>query len=291
MKSLWIIVLLVAVFPSYSPAQGIDDLRANIGEVKDTRTTGQFFGGLEIELNVICANLNDAKAFRFAVTSARDDQGTDLVKKEEDSFNSNEFTELDEYNLDNGQAKLTVNLRNPLRKAMYVKELTGDLEMFIPKYDEEAVLTFNKFQEQSGAPLKSEKLDKAGIAITVMTKEQYDKAAQADETKESKPEENVGEALGKAFSEAFSSMFGMMGTVSEGSIILNIKDTESRLMGIVFIGADGAIINSMGRTTMGETSVYDFETPLPPDAGIRFFLSTEKALIKLPLQLKDIALP
>lgn len=288
MKPVSVLAFLLIALASPSHAQDAPDIRANVGEVKDTRTTGQFFAGLEIELNVMSDSLNEARAMRFSVSSAKDDQGTDLIKKEDDDFDSNEFEELDSFNLDNGQAKLKVELRNPLRKAMYVKELAGTLELFVPKNDENATVSIKKFSEQTGSPLKSDKLASAKAEVTILTKEQYEKASAE---KKEEPSEDVGEALGEAFSEAFSSMFNMMGSVGDNSVILRVNDPEAAILSTEFYDASGEQIDSYGRTTMGDTSVYDFEQPLPADAEVRLFLRTEKSIIKLPLQMKDIALP
>lgn len=288
MKPASVLAFLLFALSLPSHAQDTPDIRANVGEVKDTRTTGQFFAGLEIELNVMSDSLADARAMRFSVSSAKDDQGTDLIKKDDDGFDSNEFEELDSFNLDNGRAQLKVELKNPLRKALYVKELTGTLELFVPKNDENATVFIKKFSEQTGSPLKSQKLANVKTEVTILTKEEYEKA---NAEKEAEPSENMGDALGEAFSEAFSSMFNMIGSVGENSVILRVSDPEEAILSTEFYDAAGEQIDSYGRTTMGDTSVYDFEQPLPADAEVRLYLRTEKSIVKLPLQMKDIALP
>ena len=58
------------------------DVRVQVGDVKDSRTTGKFFANLEIELKLMGDDLDGAKGLRCTVTKAVDDTGRNLLKEE-----------------------------------------------------------------------------------------------------------------------------------------------------------------------------------------------------------------
>ena len=57
-------------------AQGV---RVSTGTIEDRRTTGQFFGGLELELKLTGDDLADARAVRIQLSKAEDETGQDLL--------------------------------------------------------------------------------------------------------------------------------------------------------------------------------------------------------------------
>lgn len=79
------------------------DLRVSAGTIEDRRTTGQFFGGLEVELKLTGDDLADAKASRVLLKKAVDETGRDLLpdEKKEPDFSTS------------GSSGLKVNLKNP----------------------------------------------------------------------------------------------------------------------------------------------------------------------------------
>jgi len=69
------IALALLAVPGLASAQ---DLRVTAGTIEDRRTTGKFFGGLEIELKLTGDDLADAKAARVVLKKAVDESGRDL---------------------------------------------------------------------------------------------------------------------------------------------------------------------------------------------------------------------
>src|SRR6202008_13065 len=60
------------------PAVG-DKVGVLAGEIKDSRTTGSFFAGMEVELKLVGDVLVDAKGMRLNVDTAVDDTGRNLI--------------------------------------------------------------------------------------------------------------------------------------------------------------------------------------------------------------------
>ena len=74
------LVLAFGLAPFLVPrAASGQDLRVSAGTIEDRRTTGKFFGGLEIELKLTGDDLADARAARVKLTKAQDESGRDLL--------------------------------------------------------------------------------------------------------------------------------------------------------------------------------------------------------------------
>jgi len=135
-------------------------VQTQLGDVKDSRTTGQFFGGLEVKIKLLGDSVADAESIRTVINTAVDDTGRDLVDHEKEQ---NKFVTRD------GQSRqiweLNLNLKNPMRKATTIKELTGEADLFVPKNDPDSIVKVDDFQKQGGQPIASPALSAAGIAV------------------------------------------------------------------------------------------------------------------------------
>ncbi|MDH5202784.1 MAG: hypothetical protein OEZ31_05810 [Nitrospirota bacterium] len=261
------------------------DIRVSVSEVRDTRTTGHF-SGMEIKLKVMGDIISDAKGLKLKITKAIDDTDRDLLK---DDRGKEDFTKPDEYNI--GQAEVEVKLKNPSRKAITIKELIGEMSMFIPKNDPDATATINNFMTQTGKPLSDTALKEAQVEVTILTKSQYDEIKEMKKKEAKEKEGDLAKEFGEAMVQAFSSLFGSMMEVGENSVILNIKDPESKIVAIEFIDESGKKINNISSMKMGDVRVFEFEKPMTQKARMAIFMVTPKSLIKTPLKLADIALP
>lgn len=258
------------------------DILVSPGDVTDSRTTGKFFAKLEVKLKVMGDMIADAKGLKVKITRAVDDTGRNLIK---DAQDSKDFTKPDDQG---GQAELTVELKNPSRKASVIRELSGEVTVYAPGNDPKATATIRKFMTMTGKPLSDPGLSAAQVEITVMTKEQFEKikAAQEKEVKDQASKE-----FGQAIAQAFGSLFGGFMDVNENSVILSVKDPQSRVVGIEFFTETGEQVRNNGSMSMGSERVYQFDRPMPENARMLIFLITPKALIKAPVTLRDIALP
>lgn len=256
-----------------------DDVQVRVGDVEDRRTTGKFFGGLDVELRLTGDTMEDVKMIRPVVKSAVDDTGRNLLQEDKDSTFQ-----------DSGNSRaIHLKLRNPARKAAAIKEIRGEVQLFLPQNDPAANVAVD-LSTQSGKAVQSDVVRKAGIDVMPLTKAEYDtRKAKAVEQK-SKP---AGEAdIAGAFEKAFTGMLSGFMSVSENSVVLLVRDPNSKLVNVEFESGQGEKIRSRGRSSSKregeETRIYDFEKR--PDRII-LQLSTEKSVISAPLNLKDIPLP
>lgn len=276
-------IFLICIITSFVYA---DDIRVSVSEVKDSRTTGQFFAEMELKLKVMGDIISNAKGLKLKITKAVDETNRNLLKSEPDKT---EFTKTDENNA--GQAEVSIKLKNPSRKASVVKELEGEVIIFVPKNDPNSIATINNFIMQTGKILSNSSLKASGVEVTVLTKAQYEqlKETKAKEAKEK--EGDLAKEFGNAMVQAFSSLFGGMMEIDENSVILQIKDPESKVVAIEFTDKSGNKINNAGSMRMGDVMVFDFKEPMPKDAKMTLFIMTAKSLITTPVKLTDIALP
>ena len=260
------------------------DVRVQVGDVKDTRTTGEFFANLEIELKLMGDDIDGAKGLRCKVSKAIDDTGRNLINEEKDE---NDFSDIDNDNPN--RAQVTIQLKNPSRKAATVKDISGEIEIFKPDNDPTSMIIVTNLAGRPKISVSHPSLTTAQIQMIVLSKEQYDKDAKAEE-KASEP--NVGmEQMGEEIGKTFAGMFGGIAGGSKNSVIMRIKDPQAKLINVEFLDASGKVIRSEGSMTMGDIRSYDFSEPLPQGSKLRIYVATQKSVIKTPLVLKDLALP
>lgn len=276
--------IAVSLIASYAVAA---DINVSVSEVKDSRTTGQFFAGLEIKLKIMGDALSDARGVKLAVAKATDDTGRDLIKKDESG--SRDFAKPDENRA--GLVEIEARLKNPSRKAAAVKEVAGEVTVFSPGRDSKAVASIPDFMTLAGRKIENGALKAARVELGIMTKKEFD-AFKEQQKKEVKAKEGeMIKELGEAMAMALGALFGSMMEVTENSVILNIADPDARVVDMEFTDAAGSPLRSGSSMKTGDIRVFEFEKPMPRDAKLTVYLATPKALWKAPFKLQDIALP
>lgn len=260
------------------------DVRVQVGDVKDSRTTGKFFTGLEIELRLMGDDIEGARGLRCTVARATDDTGRNLIK---DDQNRNDFSSPDRDNPN--QTQISLQLKNPSRKAAMVTEISGEIEIFKPQNDPACVVLVSGFVGKPKTVVTHPTLTAAQIKMAILSKEQSDREAKAAEkaTEAKTSGEQVGLDEGKALAGAFN---GMMSR-GRNSITVQTRDPLSRLIEVEFLDAAGKVVRPEGRMTMDGTCTYEFADPLPPAAQMRVYVATPKALLRTPFALRQLALP
>ncbi len=280
------LLISIAIILIASPAFAAD-VNVSVSEVKDSRTTGQFFAGLEIKFKIMGDALSDARGVKLAVAKATDDTGRDLIKKDESG--SRDFAKPDENRA--GLVEIEAKLKNPARKAAVVKEVSGEVTIFSPGRDPNAVASIPAFMTLAGKKIENGALKAGGVGLGIMTKKEFD-AFKEQQQKEVKAKEGeMIRELGEAMAKALVALFGSMMEVSENSVILNVTDPDSKVVDVEFTDASGGPLRSGSSMKTGDIRVFEFEKPMPRDAKLTVYLATPKALWKASFKLQDIALP
>lgn len=271
------------------------DLRVSAGTIEDRRTTGKFFGGLEVELKLTGDDLADAKAKRVIVKKAVDETGRDLLpdERKDPDFSTSSGSDL------------KVNLKNPARGSTALKEISGHVELFTPTRDPASVVTIDRLPSRMDKPISMPALRNSKIEIAVVSpkahranaakrKAEFEKemakgkAEMEKEMKGASPEEAKALEAIMGLAQAFS---GMMDEVGDNDLILNVKDADNRLMDVEVTRADGEQISSNGSMSSGELRVMNFSEKLPADAKLKVLVKTKKSLVSTPFTLSNVSLP
>lgn len=279
MHLLRLLAILVLILPASAEAI---DVRVSVTEVSDRRTTGQFFNNLEIKLRLVGDDVSDIKGIRTALATAVDDAGRNLLM---DKDKGTDF----ETRSDDSQSDITLTLKNPARRATAVREITGELLLFMPARDPSATILIKNISKIAGRPIANPALEKAGIGVTVLTRKEYE-ALKKDEEKKAKDsveKQGLDQAMVKAFEGLFSAFF----QIGENDVILKVTDPAKNLVEIEVADAKGTKMRNQGSMKSGELKVLSFNEALPVDAQLRIFLKTAKTIVSVPLRLTDIALP
>lgn len=241
-------------------------------QVSDSRSTGDFFKGLEIEMKVMGELVENSKAIKLNIISAIDDSGKNLLR---DDYKS-EYTFFK--NHDGSGQTIKIKLKNPYRKSTIIKELKGNII---------SIVEINNFLEKSGSNIFSKATDNGILKITLLTKDDYEKFKNS---KEKEIESETGK-IGKCIYEAFKSLFGSFTSVDENSVIMNIQDKMGKIIFIEFLSPEGSIIRHSGKTTINDIHIFDFEEKLDKKSTLKIYSETNDSLCTYPLNVTDIVLP
>lgn len=271
------------------------DVRVSPGTIEDRRTTGKFFGGLEVELKLTGDDLADAKAKRVIVSKAVDETGRDLLpdERKEPDFSTSSGSDL------------KVSLKNPARGSIALREISGHVELFTPSRDPASVVTIDRLLSRmdksiSMPALRNQKIEvavvspKAHRANAAKRKAEFEKEMAKNKAEMEKEMKGASAEEAKALeaimglAQAFS---GMMDEVGDNDLILRVKDEEDRVMDVEVTRADGEEISSNGSMSSGELRVMNFSEKLPADAKLKVLVKTKKSLVSAPFTLSNVSLP
>jgi hypothetical protein len=277
-------MLVFALLFGTAAVTAADDFRVSVGEVKDNRTTGEFFAGLDVKLKIIGDALTDVKGVQAVISRAMDDTGRNLLKEEREQHDYNQLRGNNA-----GTAELTVSLKNPARKAASIKELSGEIRLLVPNNDPASIAVIKDFMNKTGKPLADKNLQARQVEIAILTKKQYEvhKKKEEQEAKARITQQGVEKAMLEAMGSLFSGFF----QVGDNAVILQVKDPAVRIAEIEFFDVQGKKIEHRSRMTARELLIFEFDTSLPPQTCMKVYLITDKSLIRVPLKLTDIALP
>ena len=286
MKSLALLLALLCALPLAAQAK-IDTV---VDQINDRRTGGSF-SQLSIMLKLPKIQTGDVAASRVLVGFAVDDLGISLIdsKAEEPQLEMNAramYGGADKTE----PATVTVNLKNPSRKATIVKQVSGDIELYMPSKDPNSVAEFPKFASLAGKTLSHKALKANGVEIAAISAAQI--ATEKKKIEEAKRKELKDAGYDdETMKSVLESTMEYTLRFEEGETILKIKYPQKRIHDVVFV--DGA--GEEKRVSMSDNEGYTVlslwgEKP-QPDWKLRVSLKTAKNIVRYPFALSNIALP
>lgn len=286
-KALKVIFILLLLFLALNDDKSYSQsVQVTAGDVTDSRSTKEFFSGLEVEIKVIGDEVVDIYGIReIKIQTAVDNAGRSLIKDENGYkfFNRNKNA--------SNILKKEIKLKNPSRAANSIKSLKGYIELFNPALDSSSKLISPNFISDPGKSLLSNKLSNSGIEIIYLTKEIYEQKKEEFEQSKQGEMDQLGEALGDAFTELFKGLFNPSLTEDKNALNFLVKDDEKKIVDIQFVDSQGNEIKKWGSSRMGNLHTYSFQEAPPVGAQLVVYVATPKSLKKVPFNLTNIPLP
>ncbi len=292
------ITIALALFASVSAASAVAQPKAtpvevNIKQVADRRTSGSF-AHLTISLELPKISSRDIEASRVLIAAATDDSGRSLLDPEasEPQLEPNIRGSLTGRD-DKVPPPATVNvtLENPSRKAKTVKEVRGEIELYMPGKDPNSVAEIAKFLSASGKPLAHKALKANGVEIALVSPAQL--AAERKRLADAKRKEYVeaGWTPGEDLDNMVKSYSESLLTGEDSDVLVRIKDPNSRIQELAYIDAAGETKRISNRTDEGFTYLTTWGEKPQADWKLKVSMKTPKNLVRYSFALKDVKLP
>ena len=266
---------------------------ATLATVQDRRSDGHFARcTLGIELPDIPAV--EAKAARVVVMKAVDDLGTNLLL--DDAADARlEPTQRGQFGkAEEGPVTPTIifaEMKNPPRKAKTLKEVSGEIEFYIPSRDPNGEASFPKILSMAGKPLVHTALKTNGIEIAVLSQDQIaaerKKAGDAERAKAKKEGISDEETI-RSMVENASSSFPKGG---EGQIVLRVKDPKKAIQEIKMADGEGNPAFAGNSEEAGFTILEFWGQKPKPDWTMKVLMQSDLSLVRHTFVFKDVPLP
>jgi len=279
------------------PAAGQSNAKVVLAEVVDDRISDKMMsGGLVLVMNLEGEGLEGVKSARFRLKEAKADTGQSLL---DPKAKVPDFTDR---NVNGGRVQ--ASLASPPREATSVR-VSGTAELFVPSRDPGSVVKVPGFLARLDKPAAAKGLKANGVELTVLSKEAYaaeQKKNRLDEKKialiraEGKERGMKDEEIDALveMARAFEEMGG--GPLPENVLLLKIaRPGYDKVQEIWVETAAGEKIESGGSQGSGREDAFlkqvEMREPLPKDAVLVVSLFTDKAIVSVPFEMKEVVLP
>lgn len=285
--------ILLALLTASLSALAQKPVDVTVQQVNDRRSNGNF-AQLVISLQLPKILSSQVSASRVLVKAATDDTGQSLVAADmqEPELEANMSAAYRPADAAKEPASVSVSLKNPSRKATRVKDVRGEIELYMPSKDPNSVAEVAKFLSFSGKPIAHKALKANGVEIALVSPAQI--AAEKKRIGDAKRKEykDAGYEDGESLEEMVKSTLDYTLNFDPGDVPIRLKDPNKRIQEVAFIDAAGEVKQVSVRE--GEEGIQVISTwgdPPQPDWKLRVSMKTPKNLVRHPFALKDIALP
>ena len=263
--------------------------RLELVQVNDRRSSGHF-AQLNVHVALPDVPEKDVAAESIVATKAVDDTGKDLLQGAQQS------KELSPTASGRGigdekpsPTRLTITLSNPARGATTIKEIAGEIELYLPSRDPNAVYKADRVLSKAGKPLAGPALAASRVEITLLSQAQVDAEKKkladkkrADMKKDGFSEDSISDLV-KSFLE---SLFP-----SEGQLVARVKDPDHRIQHFSYVLPSGEQRNITAMDRDGFTVLNMWGEKPQADWALKVELKTPKTSVRHTFALEDVALP
>ena len=275
--------------PTPIPAQPV---AAEFSQVEDERVAGD--SGLPrttVTVTLPGTKESEVAAMRVVTTKVVDDLGTSLVPER---VNEAQFESVTSRGGDGGEAapplSVTVPMKPAPRKAKVLKEVSADVELYMPSRDPAALVTVPKFLGEAGKPIVHPVLQAAGVEITVLSKEQIEaerKVYGEKKRAEAKQMGVEGEFLETTVKFAVESFL----SDSWVKVWMKVKDPKNAVFDYAYVSPTGEVQGTNKSGEEGYVGLTGQGEEAGPEHGLQVQLRTPKTFARYSFTVKDVALP
>lgn len=285
--------ILFALLATSFAALAQKPVEVTVQQVNDRRTNGSF-AELSIALQLPKMLSSEVAASRVLVKSATDDTGQSLVETEKQppELTPNMSAAYRPADAAKEPAQVSVSLKNPSRKARTVREVRGEIELYMPSKDPNSVAEVAKFVSYSGKALAHKALKANGVEISLVGPAQL--AAEKKRLADAKRKEykDSGFEDGEELENIVKGAMEYTLRFEPGDVPVRVKDPNKRIQEIVFLDGAGEVKQASLRE--GEEGIQVISTwgdAPQPDWKLRVSMKTPKNIVRYAFSLKDVALP
>jgi hypothetical protein len=257
--------------------------KVTLVSLEDRRSIGNSYFGNRCELEIKTTG-DEVKKYKYVkikgIIRAVDSEGTDLLNDKTDKA---DYAEI-------GDEKLKIELKNPMRKATSIKEISGTLDLYNPTEANGAIVKIANFQAKPNINMLPKK---APLSIVFFTKESVEKMAKQEKAereakmKQLDPTTREIAAGFMALVEGFGA--GMAG---ENELSFYVNGDISKLVDIKIEDETGKEVRRSGRFISGDhLHTYSYDEKPNPKWKIKILIETPASVKSVPFSLKDVELP
>lgn len=231
----------------------VPPLKLDFVAIREERSRGDVGRSTcEIDVTLAGTRRSEVEAARVVVKRAVDDLGTNLVP---DGATQAALEPIRGGDLD-APLGISLPVKPAPRKARFLAEVSGEIELYVPNADPAALVAVPKFRGEAGRPLAAPALAASGVEAA------FASAAEA-------------EAL----------------PASAEDVVLRVSDPKKRIEGFYFVDPDGTAWRTNREERGGFVVLSSQAEPPGPDWGLQVRLLTPNTLRRYRFALEDIPLP
>lgn len=266
-------------------------VEVTVSQVNDRRTSGSF-SHLMIALELPKVRSSEVEASRVLLAAATDDSGKSLLDPEA-SEPQLEPNMRGRFGGAETMPATTINLMlvNPDRKATTVKEVRGEIELYMPGKDPNSIAEIAKFVSAAGKPLSHKALKANGVEITLLTEKQIEAERKRIADAKRKEYKDAGWEDGESLDDMVKNLLSSLLGVEESDLLARIKDPNKRIQEIAYVDPAGEVKRISTRDEEGLTYFSTWGDKPQPDWKLRISMKTPKNMVRHSFALKDVALP
>lgn len=261
-----------------------------VNQVQDHRSKS--FGRLMVGVQLPSVKTTDVAASRVLLKAAVDDGGNNLLMSDEEpKLEPNMRRSFADPNEPPVPMVVSIEMKNPARTAKAIKDVRGEIELYIPGRDPNSTATVQKFMSQSGRSINDRALKSNSVEISLLSKDQFEAMKKAALDKY-RAEKSANGLTGDDLDEAVKSyaQYDYLNP-EEGDVLVKVNDPKKVVQAITYVDAKGEEKRVNVTEKNGITVLSTWGEKPADDWALRVNMRTPKTLVRVPLALSNVPLP